>query len=281
MWNQLNPLMEFSHNQKIHSNTKQTPFYLMMWYEPKDITLAFERTNTSTVEWRLKTLKKAQNKASTAHELARQKMADRSTRGFTSFKMEDKVWLDGRNLKIGYSSRKLQPKRKGPFKVTEVLGHVTYRLKLPNQWRIHPVFHASLLSPYHDTNAYGLNYPQPPPDLIEEEEYEVEVVVAHRKRDNGYLYLVFFFVFFCFFFLSQQLIYRRILVHVQWRSRYYASNERKEKGKFGRINSNPLCPGLRRSWLCVASFACPCTTECRESESESYPFFFFLFQQFV
>ena len=50
MWNQLNPLMEFSHNQKVHFTTKQTPFYLMMGYEPKDIPLAFERTNAPAVE---------------------------------------------------------------------------------------------------------------------------------------------------------------------------------------------------------------------------------------
>ena len=174
--------MEFSHNQKVHSTTKQTPFYLMMGYEPKDIPLAFETTNTLTAEWRLKTLKEAQNEASAAHELTRQKMAKQSTQGFTPFKKGDKVWLDSWNLKIGYPSWKLQPKREGPFEVTEVLGHVTYHLKLPNQWQIHPIFHASLISPYRETEAYGPNYLLPPPDLIEgEEEYEVEAIVAHRK----------------------------------------------------------------------------------------------------
>jgi len=49
-WKQLNSLMEFSHNQKVHSTTKQTPFYLMMGYEPKDIPLPFDRTNAPTVE---------------------------------------------------------------------------------------------------------------------------------------------------------------------------------------------------------------------------------------
>ena len=75
---------------------------------------------------------------------------------------------------------------------------------------------------------------------------------------------------FFFFFLNRQLIYRHILVHVRWRSRYYASNER-EKEEFGRIDRNHLRPGLRRTRLCMASFACPCTTECRESESSPYP----------
>jgi len=50
MWKPLNSLMEFSHNQKIHSTMKQTLFYLMMGYEPKDIPLAFDKTNAPTAE---------------------------------------------------------------------------------------------------------------------------------------------------------------------------------------------------------------------------------------
>jgi len=118
-------------------------------------------------------------------------MAERSTRGFTPFLKTDKVWLDGRNLKIGYPSRKLAPKREGPFEIAEVMGPVAYKLKLPNQWQIHPVFHASLLSPYHETDTHGPNFPQPPPDLIEgEEQYEVEAIVAHKPQGRGYRYLV-------------------------------------------------------------------------------------------
>jgi len=133
-WKQLNSLMEFSHNQKVHSTMKQTPFYLMMGYEPKDIPLAFDRTNAPTAEQRVKALNEARNEAAATHELARQKIVERSTRGFTPFKKGEQVWLDGRNLKIGYLSWKLAPKREGPFMITEVLGPVTYRLKLPNQW---------------------------------------------------------------------------------------------------------------------------------------------------
>jgi len=148
---------------------KQTPFYLMMGYELKDIPLAFDRTNALTAEQQLKALNEAQNEAAATHELARQKMAERSTQGFTPFKKGEQVWLDGRNLKIGYLSRKLAPKREGPITITEVLGPVTYRLKLPNQWRIHDIFHASLLSPYHETETHGPNFVKPPPDLIEGE----------------------------------------------------------------------------------------------------------------
>jgi len=58
----------------------------------------------------VKALHEARNEAAVAHELARQKMAERSTQGFIPFKKGEQVWLDSWNLKIGYQSRKLAPK---------------------------------------------------------------------------------------------------------------------------------------------------------------------------
>jgi hypothetical protein len=71
------------------------------------------------------------------------------------------------------------------------MGPVTYRLKLPSQWKIHPVFHATLLTPYRETDLHGPNDTRPAPDLVEgEEEYEVEALLAHRRAGNRYQYLV-------------------------------------------------------------------------------------------
>ena len=86
---------------------------------------------------------------------------------------------------------KLSPKREGPFKVLDVLSPWTYRLELPPQWRIHPVFHASLLTPYHENDTHGPTHPRPPPDVINnEEEFEVEAILAHKGTGNRTRYLV-------------------------------------------------------------------------------------------
>ena len=190
-WRSFLPIMEFAHNNRTHETTKQTPFYLMGGYEPKAFPIAFENTNIPSVEQRMVMLQRARDEAKAAHELARQKMAERITRGFKPFKKGDQVWLEGKNLKTLYESKKISPKREGPFEIQEVLGPLTYRLTLPVRWKIHPVFHAALLTPYRQTQAYGPNYPNPPPDLIEgEEEYEVEAIIAWRKRGRTRQYLI-------------------------------------------------------------------------------------------
>ena len=96
------------------------------------------------------------------------------------FSIREQVWLEGTYLKLPHQSTKLAPKQYGPFKIIKQINPVTYQLMLPNTWQIHPVFHASLLSPCHKTEAYGPNYSKPPPDLIGGEEFfEVEQIQDH------------------------------------------------------------------------------------------------------
>ena len=68
---------------------------------------------------------------------------------------------------------------------------MTYQINLPESWKIHNVFHASLLRQYKETEVYGANYPRPPPEIEEGEEiYEVESILKHHQRGRGYQYFV-------------------------------------------------------------------------------------------
>ena len=118
-------------------------------------------------------------------------MLQRITNKFKPFQTGDKVWLESKNLKLWYKSWKLAPKQEGPFKIQKVLGPLTYWLELPKQWKIHPVFHTTLLSPYKENDTYGNNFTHPPPDLIDgQEEYEVEAILSHKQLGRGYSYLI-------------------------------------------------------------------------------------------
>jgi Chromo (CHRromatin Organisation MOdifier) domain len=106
------------------------------------------------------------------HELAWTRIANRKQSNFTPFEKNQKVWLDTRNLKMSHH-KKIAPKQEGPFEIDKVLGPVTYWLKLPESWKIHNVFHATLLQPY-----------------IKNEVYEVETILKHWRRGRGYQYYV-------------------------------------------------------------------------------------------
>jgi hypothetical protein len=100
-----------------------------------------------------------------------------------TFQIGQKVWLKAQNLALPYRLVKLAPRHHGPFKITQAISPVAYKLALPHQWTIHPVFHVSLLTPYIETKEHSANYSRPPPDLVGgEEQYEVEAIRSHRHH---------------------------------------------------------------------------------------------------
>jgi len=118
--------------------------------------------------------------------------AEKSGTPSAQYNTGEQVWSEGKNLCLPYQATKLAPKRYGPFKIIKEISPVAYQLALPLTWKIHDMFHASLLSPYRETTAYGPNFSWPPPDLInDEEQYEVEQIRNHRyfgrKRTLQYL----------------------------------------------------------------------------------------------
>ena len=184
-------MAEFVHNIWPHSTTRKSPFYLIMGYEPQALPNITNKTDLPTVEKWLNELVRARNEASAAHELARQTMKSQIQSKFTPFITGDKVWLEAGNLKRNVINPKFTTEREGPFKITKALSSLSYQLEILKSWRIHPVFHTSLLTPYKENNVHGPNYPQLPPDLINgEEEYEVGRISKHWGHPKHHQYLI-------------------------------------------------------------------------------------------
>jgi len=118
--------------------------------------------------------------------------ANSKTPSGNMFKHGQKVWLKAKNLALPYGSVKLAPRHHGPFLITQVMSPVTYKLALPHQWTIHPMFHMSLLTLYSKTKEHGENYSWPPLDLMGDvEQYKVKAICSHqhhgKKRQLQYL----------------------------------------------------------------------------------------------
>src|SRR5712672_2476426 len=177
------PLAQYTRNSWPNTSTKKSPFELILGYVP----LAHQpsrEANIPDINNRLARIKEAREEAQHALKQVQEKMI-KETR-FKGFEIGNKVWLEGTNIKRPYDSRKLSPKRYGPFEVVAKMSHVAYQISLPETWGIHDVFHASLLTPYKETDEHGTNFLEPPPELIEgEEEWEVEQILGKRHFGRG------------------------------------------------------------------------------------------------
>ena len=102
-----------------------------------------------------------------------------------SFEEGGKVLVDTRNIRLLVQAKnketrriKLLPRYMGPFEVKEKVNEVAYRVKLPEKFKVHDVFHISLLHPYKES---GRVQPPPPPIEIDGEwGYEVEEILNER-----------------------------------------------------------------------------------------------------
>jgi len=181
------PMAEFVHNHQKHDSRNASPFFLMMGYEPRGIPHILPNSAIPAAEDRIRYLQKIREEAIACHNLAMQCMAARSYgKKFEPWKVGEKVWLSAKNLISALPSKKLAPKRYGPFTVEAVLSPITFKIQLPPSWKSHPVFHASELSSYQETEVHGPNNTEPPPDIINgQEEYEIEAILAHKGNVKG------------------------------------------------------------------------------------------------
>ena len=77
---------------------------------------------------------------------------------------------------------KLQKRFVGPFQIIEVIGQQAYRLALHKDWKIHPVFHVSLLKDWKTTTVHeDLAVSHDDALEIEEPYWEIEKILRWRK----------------------------------------------------------------------------------------------------
>ena len=152
-----------------------------MGYELSTYSLTNEATAVPEAMERLEDLVQQCKEANMAIERATWRMTKMCNIKWKLYHKGDLVWLDARNINDPTLPAKLKLRRYGPFVVEAVHFKLAYHLKLPKQWKIHPVFHADLLMPYQTNQWYGHAQPAPESEEIEgQQEYKVDKILNIR-----------------------------------------------------------------------------------------------------
>ena len=120
-------MVEFAHNSATHSSTQKSLFSLILGYEPHNYP-KIGQTFLPSLEDQLTLLDQAHDEALAAHDKSCQVMKEQITSKFTPWKVEDRVWLEGKNLRLHYPTRKLAPRREGSFEISHVISPLAYHL---------------------------------------------------------------------------------------------------------------------------------------------------------
>lgn len=193
-WNSLLPLLEFAYNNSENAVTKQSPFYAVYGYHPSFDPLMITTSVSPRAEDRIELLKTNMLNLKSNLKAAQDNYVESANKKRIApphLEVGDLVYLNNKDYKSTRPKKKLDNKKIGPFKIITKINEVTYKLKLPHQLRIHPVFHVSLLEPASKDTFPHQKPTEPPSDIIDGvKEYEVERVLDSRKYRKSVKYRV-------------------------------------------------------------------------------------------
>jgi len=158
-WVGLLPMAEFAYNNSITMGNGMSLFYANYGFYPVSSDPAasgpLNPASKLYAHWM-----QAVHKASAEQlEAALERMCcytDPQHTKCPKYQIGDLVMLNGRNFKTCRPSWELDHKIHGPFQVEKIVSFLVVRLTLPQKWKIHNVFHVSLLEPYRTSKHRAL-----------------------------------------------------------------------------------------------------------------------------
>ena len=191
-WVRLLPHAEFAYNNSRNATTGLTPFFALYGYHPDtELATGSPSLDVPAVNDRIADLKRVREimDENWKQAVKTQAVYHRRTTTAKSYSVGDRVYLSGRNIRTLRPSKKLDYKRFGPYRITATVGSQAYRLDLPADTKIHPVFHVSLLE-LARTRA-GEDIPEPSPIEVDgQEEWEVEDILNSRHYRGQLQYYI-------------------------------------------------------------------------------------------
>ena len=190
-WVEILPVVEFAVNNAPNRTTGYSAFYLNYGFYPLHPLQLLHSTNDSYVENVVSFVSRLQGDFDRAqHHLqkARDQMIqqEKMHRRDIQFEIGDQVLLSTRYIRFRNGPQKLQRRFVGPFEIIKKISRVAYELQLPEKWKMHPVFHVSLLKPWR-TSTWSSPINLQPEDVepATEPVYEVEKLLRWRWVTEG------------------------------------------------------------------------------------------------
>ena len=125
-------------------------------------------------------------------QVSYENFANKHRQNVPNYAVSDEIWFDTRNMQTKRPNKKLSDKFDGAFLITKIVNLHAYKLELPRDWTIHPVFHTNLLRPGSTDSLPGQLAPPPVPIIDEEgqETWEVTRILNSRMFRNKLQFLV-------------------------------------------------------------------------------------------
>ncbi|GBG70037.1 hypothetical protein CBR_g4865 [Chara braunii] len=189
-WDEKHALITSLYNNAVHSATGVSPNSLLLTFKPR-LPLDFlppDNQSTAapgTLEFAYHYEQLMQQAVEQMHKAqAAMIESENKHRRPSTFHKGDRVWVKSSELGQEHGiSRKLMPQYFGPWEVLNVVGEdpdgPSYVIRIPGHLRTYPVFHASKLAPFKETDQFPSRHSMLPPPR--DGEVDIDDIVDHRE----------------------------------------------------------------------------------------------------
>uniref|UniRef100_A0A388K4R3 Integrase catalytic domain-containing protein n=1 Tax=Chara braunii TaxID=69332 RepID=A0A388K4R3_CHABU len=188
-WDEKLPLIASLYNNAVHNSTDVSPNQLHLGWKPRsalDFLLPENRLSATsgTLEYGVQYENLPQQVVEHIRKSQQAMIASENKhRRQSSFQLGERVWVKASELGQKFEiSQKLMPQYFGPWEVLDIVGDEmdgpTYVIRIAGHLRTHPVFHASKLAPFAETDQFPSRRSMLPPTM--DGEVDIDDIVDHR-----------------------------------------------------------------------------------------------------
>jgi len=144
-------MAEFAYNNSTTMGNGMSPFYANYGFLPAVLDPASTEPLNPASQVYAHWMHTAHDESRKGLEDAQERMrqyTDPAQKELLAYQVGDLLMLNRCNIKTCRPSKKLDHKNYGPFQIEKIISPLAVPLTLPRKWKIHNVFHVTLLEPY-------------------------------------------------------------------------------------------------------------------------------------